>query len=321
MRHTWMDTVRGGSILLIILLHAVALPVIMVGIVPPQWVNDVNTFFVPFRMPSLMLLSGMLLERALRKPLGAYYLGKVRTLVWPYLIWVSIYWFAVDQEEWKSWEGWIATSWLWFIFYLFFYYAAAPLLRRVPPLLVFTACWLGSVFAPNGGWTDLLFYAGFFFAGHAIWTSRSRLQRLDTARVALIAGAIGLGFSIVHLAEAHGRVLPLPLYREWLVYVPFTLSGILAIIYVARRLPDSSTAALRFLGRDSVVFYVVHYPLQLVILRVLASYWIWDWWIYLVLGLLLPLGIGVVLAKARHRSRIVSALFVMPWPQRVAATR
>ena len=307
-----MDTVRGGAIVLIVLLHAVALPQLLVGVESPQWIQDVNTFFLPFRMPSLMLLAGMLLERSLRKPLGTYYWGKVRTLVWPYVIWTSIFWLASGQDGWQTWQGWIATSWLWFIFYLFIYYAIAPLLRRVPPVLVFTGCWLGSVFAPNGGWTDLLFYAGFFFAGHAIWTARSRLRRFETIQVGLVAAIIGLSFSIVHLIEAHGTALPLPLYREWLVYVPFTLSGILALIFVARRLPDSSTAALRFLGRDSVVFYVVHYPIQLVILRILASYWIWDWWLYLALGLVLPLAIGTVLAISRKRSRFVDALFVLP---------
>lgn len=312
MRHTWMDSVRGVAILLIILLHAAALPELMVGVGQPQWVHDVNTFFVPFRMPTLVLLSGMLLERSLAKPLPLYYLSKVRALVWPYLVWATIYWIVSGQDGWLHWQGWIATSWLWFIFYLAVYYAVAPLVRKVPPVLVFAACWLGSVFAPNGAWTELLFYGGFFFAGHAIWSARERLRRFDTLDYALAAAIIGLSFSVVHLIESHGRVLALPLHRDWLVFVPFTLAGMMAILFFARLIPDAWTAGLRYIGRNSVIFYVLHYPIQLIILRVLSENWIWDWWIYLLLGIAVPLALGLVLASLRYRVPLIDAFFVMP---------
>ena len=85
-----MDLIRGGAILLVVLLHATAIPWMFAGITSGHVVNDVNSFFAPYRMSLLFLLSGVLLTRSLAKPPGTYYWNKVRTLIWPCLVWMAI---------------------------------------------------------------------------------------------------------------------------------------------------------------------------------------------------------------------------------------
>ena len=75
-RIEWMDSLRGIAILLLLFWHAFAIPDLL-GTPMPDWLRNINNAFLPFRMPMLMFLSGMLLEKSLRKPLPTYYEGKL----------------------------------------------------------------------------------------------------------------------------------------------------------------------------------------------------------------------------------------------------
>ena len=66
-RYEWMDTLRGSAIVLMLVWHATAIPA-LVGIPVPTALIAVNDALLPFRMPTLMFLSGLLLPAALRKP-------------------------------------------------------------------------------------------------------------------------------------------------------------------------------------------------------------------------------------------------------------
>ncbi|NSX38244.1 acyltransferase family protein [Pseudarthrobacter oxydans] len=84
-RMQWMDVMRGAAVLLVILFHTESqisgnLP----GYEPIFAIF--NDAVAPFRMPTLMLMSGMLLPRSLRKPVGAYLRGKLFVIGWPYLL-------------------------------------------------------------------------------------------------------------------------------------------------------------------------------------------------------------------------------------------
>lgn len=85
----WMDMLRGSAIVLVMIWHSSAIPVLY-GASMPAPVRAVNMFFLPFRMPTLMFLSGLLLPASLRKPLPVYYAGKFAAIGWPYLIFVLL---------------------------------------------------------------------------------------------------------------------------------------------------------------------------------------------------------------------------------------
>ncbi len=88
-RLQWMDMLRGSAIVLVMLWHSSAVPVLY-GARMPEAVRAVNMFFLPFRMPTLMFLSGLLLPASLRKPLPVYYAGKFAAIGWPYLVFVLL---------------------------------------------------------------------------------------------------------------------------------------------------------------------------------------------------------------------------------------
>ena len=54
----------GAAILLLLIWHASAIPVLL-GLPMPDAIRLANAFFLPYRMPTLMFLSGMLLARTL----------------------------------------------------------------------------------------------------------------------------------------------------------------------------------------------------------------------------------------------------------------
>ena len=72
-RERWIDIIRGAAILLVIANHAIDVPMHIADIQPGTIVDDITLYFAPFRMSSLMLLSGLLLLLlALAKPTGRY---------------------------------------------------------------------------------------------------------------------------------------------------------------------------------------------------------------------------------------------------------
>lgn len=318
-RLTWMDSLRGVAVLLIVVLHASALAALLSGVPSPNWLEAVNTAVYPYRMPILMFLSGMLLEHALSKPPGRYVLGKVRALVWPYVVWVCIYWAVTGRDGVPEWQEWVATSWLWYIFYLATYFAIAPFAKAVPRWLLPLILWTLSAVASDLVWTDYFLFAGYFFAGHAAWRYRATLARLDRGWILAGALTVTVGLSAAYLAQAAGVSFLLPLNREELLYAPLTIIGITGLILLARRIPDAWTRVIRFVGRNSVVYYLSHYPAQILVTEALGRLYIWDWRAHIGLGVLAALALGTLLVFLR-RFPIVEALFVMPWPKRRTRT-
>lgn len=71
-----MDAFRGAAILLVILQHSTGIPrtrgvSLKIGII-----ESLTGVLAPYRMPLLLLLSGLLLGPSLNKPLGTYFSGK-----------------------------------------------------------------------------------------------------------------------------------------------------------------------------------------------------------------------------------------------------
>ncbi len=258
-RLEWMDAMRGAAILLLLVWHASSIPVLF-GVPMPEALRLANSFFRPYRMPALMLLSGMLLARALAKPLPTYYARKLATIFWPYLIWMLIaraLFVDTTLKPWWHWRSWYATSYLWFLFFIGVYVLVAPLWQRSPRWIPIAVAFVFGVLLPQGSIEQrLAYFAVFFFAGHCFSTPRG--ARLLASRVKPRACAIVgvlLGASSMIWTEDLA-------YNAWTV--PLSLCGIWAIIFVfshGSRL--GSQRHLRFLGRSSLVYYVSHFPIMM----------------------------------------------------------
>lgn len=312
----WMDSVRGTAIILLLIWHASAVPE-MLGVEMPEAIRAANAFLLPFRMPTLMLLSGMLLAKSLSKPLPTYYAGKFAMILWPYVIWVLIAkatFLDVEGMPWWHWRAWYATSYLWFLFFIGVYYLVAPAFRRLPGWVpVAAAGVLGAVLPYGTTEQRLAYFAVFFFAG--AWLARHRpvLDSLTRRRVALPLAVVAIAFGV---AAA--------LWTDQLQYAvwgaPFSLAGslCLAALYSSLERAHRPLRRLRFAGRSSLVYYVSHFPVM-----ALLSQWTLETVPPLVLAainLVAAVVIGTLLALAKERIP-VCWLFRAPRPLTRAVER
>ncbi|MFL0457510.1 acyltransferase family protein [Brachybacterium paraconglomeratum] len=262
-RMTWMDEVRGTAILLLLLWHASAVPTLF-GTEMPEVVRSVNAFFLPYRMPTLMLLSGMLLARSLRKPLPVYYAGKIAMVLWPYLIWVTIAKMTfLDAEAlpWWHWRAWYATTYLWFLFFIGVYYAVAPFFRRLPPWVPIALGTALALYLPQGSTNQRLgYFAIFFFAGSWLASTPDLINRLARPRASLLLAVPAIAYGTASAIW--------PDQLEFMAWgAPMSIAGGLALVgaFAHPRRGGLSTSGVQFLGRSSIVFYVSHFPIMAIL--------------------------------------------------------
>ncbi len=160
-----MDGLRGAAVVAVVLLHAE----LVAG--PLPGLAAVNQALAPIRMPLLMALSGLLLARSLARGPRRHLTGKVRAILWPYVLWTTldVTHLAVDRLA----AGEVLSpdllrrlvydpsSSLWFLAFLFCYHLLAtplpaPLRTIAAPALVLLGGGLESTdlrrFATLAGW-------------------------------------------------------------------------------------------------------------------------------------------------------------------------
>lgn len=261
-RQNWMDLLRGWAIILVVGLHATEIANNF-QLITPGWLDIANRFFSPYRMPTLMFLSGLLLARSLSKPLRVYYLGKVNMIFWPYLVWCLIYLLVGDSGlPLSNVRSWIATGYLWYIFFLGCYYLGAPLLIKVPSHWLALAALVASIPMPEGMVKYFFYFAGFFFAGHAASTHPSYLHKFLRPKLVIPCMGASMGFGIYSAFAG---------YRWEGQYAPFCFAGILSLVYVAKKFESfAALRPVRFIGSNSMIFYTTHFPVLILLIGFLA---------------------------------------------------
>lgn len=277
-RMGWMDLLRGLAVLLVVVMHAQALPMRSdMGV--EEW-QTANSYLQPFRMAMLMFLSGMLLPRGLVKPLPQYLWGKWAAIGWPAFVWLFLY--GLYSDALSNWEYWSSGSYLWYLLALLLCYSAAltikPLVNR--PWVFSGSCVLlaaaslctahfGEVIDPL--LTPTVYFATFFFLGAGLrdfalsWTQAPALVVLVLAIYAAVMAHLGIEDGSLHRGT---------------IYAATTgLSGVAVALWVAPRLYRLGpwlkplTAVLEWAGRNSIVVYVAHFPVVTVVNRYLLG---WD---------------------------------------------
>jgi peptidoglycan/LPS O-acetylase OafA/YrhL len=125
----------------------------------------------------------------------------------------------------------------------------------VPVLALVLASFTLSMAAPDDTkyMERYLFLMGFFFLGHYLSTSKTVLSSLTTTKVMVLALPLAVGFS-VHSMMSGG-------INYKVEYILPTLAGIAVLIALSRLLAGTSwSQPMDFIGRHSVVFFVIHYP-------------------------------------------------------------
>lgn len=308
-RMGWMDLLRGMAILMVLLWHAPAVPALF-GYEMPTWLRTANDALLPFRMPMLMFLSGLLLPRALAKPLPGYYAGKLRMLLWPYLLWgfLHLNLYGSDHPLWHP-RAWIGTGYLWFLFCIMVYYFVAPLLPERFLILLIPISMIVSLLVEDPIAVKLTYFATFFFAGHAIASRPQLLERLLAPRLLMLWTVLTLCFAAVSATLGVSIA-----YRGDLAV--FSFAGVLVAVVVARKVVASNTWArrirwLQFVGRHSLVYYVSHFPVMIVVLKSFEFVGADDVLLLSIIGLATALLVGTLAATYQDKA-LVGWMFRAP---------
>lgn len=316
-----MDIVRGEMILLVVLYHATT-RVTRYDADALPWLTDFNNFWEPFRMPTLVFLSGMLLSRSLAKPRGAYVSGKLRNLLWPYVVWSVVFILLLaatgagkDQDSLAGQLLGIATgtaTYLWFLSFLFAFYMISLFVPQkarlvlIPVLLI-----IAAPFNYIDGFYQLykfLFMLAFFWAGDAAVNARlfdrAWFRSWWAVTVAAVV-AFAAGISAIFLGTQ---------VRYMVIYCLPVAAGILVIMRAAQAIDGTKVAAVfSAVGRETIVYYTSHYTIIAVTYYLLARVLPIEQPVILFLGgLVTALVGGWVLVWLRRRSSAVAALFVFP---------
>lgn len=266
-RQHWIDLLRGAAVVLVIAYHLRLLQNRWNG-GTPEAVIEMSEALSPFRMPALLFASGLLLAHSLEKPAGTFVRGKLRGLLWPWLLWSALMlplmgWENATQPLW-----WVNGTFTWFLLALCAYYLIALLARRIPPgWIALTAGTAWTVLPPlglelhmTGDRPDkILYYAVFFFAGAAL---RDLLTRRLLPWPLLSLGLLLAAGWAWHAATADERPMT-PVLAPLVVLI-----SVVSVLGALRRLPRMRILRpLEWMGRHSIVPYLVHVPVMLLLMR------------------------------------------------------
>lgn len=169
-----MDRLRGAAIIAVVVLHA-ELSARVAGGDDLPLVHAVNELLAPYRMPMLVALSGVLLTPALAKGWQTYLRGKLRSLLWPYLVWVTLDTaYVAARAGGIGWDyvahlAYDPQTYLWFLAYLFVFYLvglALPAWARVAGgPLVLALAWNAD---PSADWHKFAWLLGWFLVGDTV---------------------------------------------------------------------------------------------------------------------------------------------------------
>lgn len=305
----WMDQLRGIAVLLVIAFHAQTIMGRFVPSIPAEVLAFVE-FFAPFRMPTLMFLSGMLLARSLKKPPAEYFTGKLRGIAWPYVLWSLIFLAATGQLSAHNLLAiaLVPPTYLWYLWFLLAFYVLAWILTKfaVPAWVGLAIALVGSTGPDTFRISRFFFLLIFFLLGH-LYVTHGRLLGLDARRSWMLPLS-----SFVFLVSGAASVAGIDVqYNTLFIFSPICAVITLVLVFPALR-SGTTLRALAFVGRDSIVFYVSHFTAIWLVVLLLQTIGVDNFWALYAVAVLTSLALGVLFTWARHRNCIVDSLFQFP---------
>lgn len=321
-RLEWIDTVRGFAVLVVAILHTGPIYGLFTGDLPP--IMRQLGLAAPWRMPILMFLSGYLLPRAFAKDTRSFVTGKLRNLAWPFLIWSVLFCLAAGKPEMLlTRTPWVGGTYLWYFLFLMSYFVVAFFGRRLGwPVLAIYALALSYLMPDGSKYGERLFlHMALFFSGGIAGHYSDRFAELVSSRTALLllpVGALLSGLSIAYWPDSPVNSTP--------TYFSLYVAAIIGLCAFAQRIEASPLISpIRYVGRQSVVFYVVHVPVYYALMNLGLHHLVSGKFLTMAAMFAIAMLIATLLARLRTRSALVELLFVgptPPWDRKVAtATR
>lgn len=323
-RVAWMDVSRGIAIVLVIAFHSVSEVDKQIGL--PQWLVILNNIVAPARMPLMVFLSGLLLTKSLKRPSLQYLRGKFSRILWPYFIWSLLlfgllvvsgtgdYAFGVNMIV-KS--ATIAPiDHLWFLRDLFLFYLISLCVCRLSPkfLLLGALVVLLLIGSLNSEQLSRSAYLYFFFViGWVVSSFRPRFVSFVTNNKVSYVYA-GISLLIMPLVIAFGDI------RYDVVVLPVVACLALSVLRLAMVFGRSGRV-LSFIGKNSLIYYLVHWPVLLVLVRIFSesASLIDSFWVFVAVFCASFAACTVAVFAGRSYGPLCF-LFSFTWPRRLAPT-
>ena len=265
-RIDWVDTAKGICIVMVVMMHSVLGVEAAAG--ETGFMHALVAFAKPFRMPDFFLISGLFLSVVIDRDWRTYLDRKVVHFAYFYVLWVTIQ-FGFKAPSFAAESSWSHVAYLylesfiepfgtlWFIYLLPVFFVVTKLLRRAPPLAIWTAAAALEMLHVGTGWTVIdefcarfvYFYSGYLFAAQVFALS-------DRARVRPALALCGLAL----WALVNGSLV-LSGFSEWpLISLTLGLAGACAIVVIGTLLTHAHRLDfLRYCGEHSIVIYLAFF--------------------------------------------------------------
>lgn len=302
-RHVWMDHIRGLAIVLVVLTHSGML--LREGYVEPETIAHLNAALSPYRMPALAFLSGFLAHLSFRKALPVFLSGKVRNLLWPYLVWSVIAVFTINRGH-SLLDYELYLSYLWYLVYLFIYYLISYFTQAVSRLPMIAAALSIAALIPG----ELQSPQRFFFL-LAMFQLGEVAYSMGSAWTGLV-GRRSVYLLLVPVAAASASAIA---GREAQYDPRWFAASVAALLFLTVMVPRvqewRALRPLAYIGRNSLVYYVVHFPVIYGCVHLLADMGVGSPYVAFGLSAVTAMAVGTV-ASALRDAPVLSLLFAFP---------